>query len=213
MDPSSAKSPAHTRYDALQRWDADIAVAYVARGREDSRLSPCTITLQRSYTRDLVLVAADLAVRCSDVLGGSLATLHNTGIRDAALSVAIDRYLSAAPGSRGLGGNMNTVVDRLLEGLVYRRDPQLHRGLVILTADLPVNTLADLDAEVSRVLGGTDLTDLGTWHGDLPTDVRSSVIEAVVVEWMRLRADAFGTAIGRDGAERQHARRRSTRRR
>jgi hypothetical protein len=127
-------------------------------------------------------------------------------MRDAALSVAIRRYLSAGPGTGRPTAEGATIVDQILEGLILRRSPELHRRLVTFHAELPDVVLSDLDSEVSRVLSGIDLTDLGGWHGDLAADVRSSVIEAVLVEWMRQRADAFGTAIGRGVAERRRQR-------
>jgi hypothetical protein len=190
------------RWSALQEWDSEIVAAYAALdGDQVAAVMPSEVTLQRGHARNLVLVVADIAVRSSEALGRSLATLDNSRMRDAALGIAIGRYLAVLPHPDRRDGD-NRLAERILTGLIQRREPSARSSLVKLSTALPTTAREALDAEITRVLSGVDLTDLGEWHGDFATDVRSSVVEAIIVEWMCGRADAFGIAIGRDPADR-----------
>jgi hypothetical protein len=187
------------RREALSAWDSQIAEAYLARAspRPPLALSGCEITLQRTHARALVLVVADVAVRMSTELGQELAHLDNRIMRDAAIGVGVERYVTVLRTSRHPPA-VTTIAERILSGLVVRRVPELHSALLTLTVELPPRARDELDAELNRVLSQTDLTDLGGWHGDLTADLRSSVVEAIVAEWMHARADAFGITQGLD---------------
>jgi hypothetical protein len=196
----------------LRAWDSEIVAAYIERdqGIQKVAATPCELTLQRAHARDLILVVADVAVRSARLLGESLAALDSTGMRDEALGIAVSRYLAVLPSASGRDGD-SRVAERILTGLIERREPRTRASLRISVA-LPISAREGLDAEIDRVLSGIDLTDLNGWNGDLASDVRSSVVEAIAGEWMHLRADAFGIAMGRDRRTHDQARLRRQRR-
>jgi len=190
---------------ALRTWDSKVVAAYIGQTEcnqvgTDTR---CEVTLQRVHARNLNFVVADIALRSSELPGMSMATFDRLRMRDAALRFAIDRYLAVLPNPDQRDGDNqrqggNRIAERILVGLILRREQDAHARLARLTVALPATVCAALDAEVGRVLRGIDLTDLNGWHGDLATDVRSSLVEAIVAEWMHQRAEAFGIALGRD---------------
>jgi hypothetical protein len=188
------------RRDALRRWDSEIISEYLARATSGvpDPLSACKITLQRSYARQLVMVVADLSVRSSDELGTELANMDSTMMRDIVVGAGIGRYVSALPTSAQ--SEEHPIADHIVSGLIVRRDPETRLTLLRLTVDLPRRTRHQLDSEINRVLRETDPTDLDDWHGDLVADLRSSVIEAIIGEWMHMRAEAFGIADGPDSS-------------
>jgi hypothetical protein len=125
-----------------------------------------------------------------------MAALKNSAMRDAALGVAVGRYLSVLPRPNRSGGGR--LSERILSGLTFRREPELYRTLVSLPVAMAPRVRDELDHQVNRVLAATDMTDLDAWQGDLAIDLRSSVIEAIAVEWMHQRSLAFDVALGRD---------------
>lgn len=188
------------RPDGVEHWDPKIIDAYLDRTTSRLPLSACETTLQASYVRQLVVVVADLAVRSSVQMGISLAALESSVMRDAALSVALDRYLAVLPRpSRPADGHFSDrISERILSGLVFRRDPDRHGTLTKLSVSLPSSVRDQLDREVDRVLTEVDSTDLEHWGRDFAADIGSSIIEAIAAEWMHRRSLAFQTLVGRD---------------
>jgi hypothetical protein len=197
----------------MERWDSEVINDYLARvaPQPAAPASPCDLTLQGAYARALILVVADLAVRASRELGSELARLDGRMMRDCAIGVGVRLYIAAVPKSNGYGDS--ALADRIVAGLVVRRDPVVHAGLLRLSVELPGPVRDELDREVDRVLARFSDTDLTGWHGDLVADVRSSVVEAITPEWMHMRAEAFGISHGLDSAARlprpERARRRT----
>jgi hypothetical protein len=180
------------RRAAFGEWDAKVVSAY----NDAVERVPCAVTLQGVHARDLVLVAADLAVRSSGSLKGSLSALDNARMRDAAVEVAVDRYLRMA---RPSDAHHDTrLVERILTALVYRSQDGARPALVRLTVGLPETIVDRLSTEIRRVLDDVDTGALDDWPGDLPADIQSCVIEAAIAEWMHERAESLGTAVGRD---------------
>ena len=187
------------RREDMRRWDTEIVEDYLVRAasRPGPVVSACDLTLQGTCARDMILVVADLAVRASRELGGSeLAQLDSRMMRDCAIGVGVRLYISAVPKSNGYGNS--TLADRIVSGLIVRRDPDVHVGLLRLSVELPRPVRDELDTEVNRVLARFSDTDLSSWHGDLVADVRSSVVEAITAEWMHMRAQALGILHGLD---------------
>lgn len=186
------------RREDMRRWDAEIMDGYLVRvsSQPEPVVSSCDLTLQSTYARALILVVADLAARASQELGSELAQLDSRMMRDCAIGVGVRLYISAVPKSNGYGDS--TLADRIVSGLVVRRDPKVHAGLLRVSVELPQPVGDELDTEVNRVLARFSDTDLGSWHGDLTADVRSSVAEAITAEWMHMRAQAFGISHGLD---------------
>jgi hypothetical protein len=181
---------------ALRTWDSEIVAAYIGQMEGDQACTRTSfdITLQRVHARDLILVVADTAVRSSDLLGVSMATFDSLRMRDAALSVVIERYLAVLPGPDQRDGD-NRLAERILVGLILRREPDHHARLTRQTVVLPTAVCAALNAEVGRVLCGIDLNGSS---GHLATDLRSSLVEGIIATWMHQRAEAFEIALGRD---------------
>lgn len=175
----------------LRRWDREIVDEYMQRLAGEPRpLSSCAITLQSRCLRDLVLVLADVAVRSADRLGPGLATLDNAVLRDAALSVAVARYVAILPSPDRARGD-NALAERILAGLVLRLDAaqgERAPSLVQLSFTLPADRYEQVNAEVRRVLAATDLSDLGDYRDDVEADLLSSLVEAVALEWMHQRS-------------------------
>lgn len=188
------------RRDALARWDQEVIDSYLARlAGTAPPLRSCPITLQTRCARDLVMVSADLAVRSASRLGDALATLDNAVLRDAALGIAIARYVAILPSPTRQAGD-NAIAERILASLVLRFDAARGEAAALtrLTISLPAEPYDALVEEVARVLAGTDLVDLGDYRDALEPDVRSSVIEAIAFEWMHQRSRALGVRLGRD---------------
>ena len=206
-------STGEDRRKDMERWDKEVVDDYLARVVPASApsASPCDLTLQGAYTRALILVVADLTVRASWELGSELAHLDSRMMRDCAIGVGVRLYIAAVPNSMGYGDG--ALADRIVAGLVVRRDPGVHAGLLRVSVELPTPVRDELDSEVDRVLARFSDTDLTSWHGDLVADVRSSVVEAITAEWMHMRAEAFGISHGLDSAARlarpEQARRRT----
>jgi len=184
--------PPQERRAAFEKWDSKVISVYA----DGHAGVPCLVTFQGVVARNLVLVVSDLAVRSAAALGVALATLDHARMRNAALAVAIERYLDmAAP----LGTNHDRrLVERILAALVHRSESATRSKLMHVTVALPGTTVARLDEEIRRVLDHVDTGTVDDWPGDLTSDVRSCVIEAAAAEWMHQRAESFGTALGRD---------------
>jgi len=178
---------------AFEKWDSNVIGIY---SRPASNRTAIEIVLDGGHARTLVLVVADLAVRRSDDLGRALAELDHARLRDAAVQLAIGRYLELARPSSSTRDNR--LIERILAGLVQRGNKASRPEFVRVTIAMPVKLLGELDEELQRVLTTVDTTHLHDWPGDLATDLRSSLVEAITAEWMHQRAVAFGSVVGRD---------------
>ncbi|NLT06643.1 MAG: hypothetical protein GXY03_10085 [Solirubrobacterales bacterium] len=179
-----------------------IINAYLARTSSPHPLAlrECATTIQASHIRRLVIVVSDLAVRSSAQIGPALAALKSSVMRDTALSVALNHYLPILPRpSRPVDGQFaDRISERILTGLILRRDSDGLSALTTLPLSLPRSVQSQLDREVGRVLAEVDLTDVERGSEDFAADVRSSIVEAIAAEWMHQRALALHTPIGRD---------------
>lgn len=178
---------------AFEKWDSNVIAIY---RRPASNRTAIEVAFGGGHARSLVLVVADLAVRRSDDLGRALAALDHARMRDAAVQVAIGRYLELARPSSSTRDNR--LIERILAVLVQRGNEGLRPEFVRAAIAMPVKLLGELDEGIQRVLTTVDTTHLDDWPGDLATDLRSSLVEAITAEWMHQRAVAFGSVVGRD---------------
>jgi hypothetical protein len=182
-----------SRHDQLHRWDEEIITRYLDRvaGRGPVDLADCRLTFEPAYARALDAVLVDAARRSSREPEPPGGRWDSGVLRDAAISVAMERYLATLGGERRRSGK-GDFGDRVVEGLIVRLAPCSHAGLRRVSAAVPGVVHDELEGEIDRVIGGFAWRDeLASWHGDLAADLKSSITEAVIIEWMRRRAEAF----------------------
>lgn len=207
--------------EALARWDAKIVDAYLARrqGLPQGGSTRCVLALQPRVLRLLDLTLSDVVARTAAIEDEEARnTISVDALRSASVEVALQRYMHAVSGPKpSPEPGENRIANQIEQSLMLRVRKASSSALHRLELEVPTNLLAQLDTFLKdQISERLDEEAIADWPGDLLHDVRSSLAEAVALEWIERRDDVYpisaGSRLGTRPAARLQTRLRQRRR-